>query len=117
MILTILKFLKPLAPYILAALAVLFAYTWIYNKGFNAGKDDGYAKAMDEAKKIVQKMPDCNCPKVPPCEKIDFDKIRGKNVELHVHQNFIIPDTVNANFREVVREELERLEVVRTKRR
>lgn len=80
------QFIKPLAPYLLAALAVIAAYGFIYNKGYNAGKDDGYSKAIVETKKIVSKLPDCNCPPVKPCEKIDFDKVKGRNIELTVKQ-------------------------------
>jgi hypothetical protein len=118
---TILKFLKPLAPYILAALAVLFAYTWIYNKGFNAGKDDGYAKAIDETKKIVQKM-NFKCPDVKPCPPvIDYDKIRGRNIAINLVQHNSVQidgdSLVLKQFSDVVKSQLESLEVVRTKRR
>lgn len=117
---TILRFLKPLAPYILAVVAVMFAYSWIYNRGKQDGIAQAYEGAIAETKKIVAKMPDlkCDCPKVQPCP--DFDKMKGKNITVNLVQNYRMEvegdSLVMDKFSDVVKRHLEELKVVRTKR-
>jgi hypothetical protein len=121
MIFTLLKFLKPLAPYILAVVAVLFAYSWIYNKGKQDGISQAYETAITETKKIVAKM-NFKCPEVKPCPpSIDYDKIKGRNITLNLHQHntveidgdSLIVSKIKESFREVVKE----AELVRCKNR
>lgn len=112
------QFIKPLAPYLLAALAVIAAYGFIYNKGYNAGKDDGYSKSITETKKIVSKLPDCNCPEQKPCQGIDFDKIKSRAVTIENHQHITTSgdSLLIPKIRKVFKEEMEEAKLVRCKR-
>lgn len=119
---TIWKFIKPLAPYILAIVAVLGAYWWIYDKGHDAGVEQGYHNAIGEVAKVVKNMPDlkCDCPKIQPCPALIDDKIKGKNIYVTIHQNNTVEmsgDTLVLNsFTEVVRKLLDERQIVRAKR-
>jgi hypothetical protein len=71
-----------LLPY---ALGVLLAGgAWFH------GKQTGYEKAYKNAMTIVTKMdkqcPDCNCPEQKPCNGIDFDKIKSRNITIENRQ-------------------------------
>jgi hypothetical protein len=81
------NFIKPFAPYLLAGAICFIAYDYVYDKGKDAGKEQGYSNAITEVKKIVAKMPDCNCPKVQPCPALIDDKIKGKNISIVIHQH------------------------------
>lgn len=111
---TILKIVKPLAPYILAAVAVVAAYAAIYDQG----KEAGYNKAIQETAKIVQKLP--KCPELKPCDcppQIDFDKIKSKNVTIQAKTvtNYVLNQ--DSTFREellkAISEELDKRKMSR----
>jgi hypothetical protein len=85
-----------------------------YTKGYGKGYDKGY-----ESRSVIEipKCPDCNCPKIPPSNGIDFDKIKGKGIKIENHQHFELNSQVSDSlFRAILREELLKSNVVRCKR-
>lgn len=79
--------------------------------------------------KTEYKCPDClcNCPKIEPCPpSIDYDKIRGKNIDLTIHQHnhyHIAQDstellpTLKQIIEKSIHSELEKVPVVKCKGR
>jgi hypothetical protein len=119
---TILKFLKPFIPYILAAGCLFFGYKYIKNLGYNEGKDDGYAKAVKELAKLDRKCPDLKCPKYEPCPPaIDYDKMKARNIQVTIHQHNTVQMNADSLYfiklEQLLGKKLNELEVVRTKRR
>lgn len=119
-LLTAWRFIKPLAPYILAVVAIIGAYGIIYAKGYNAGKDAGYANSLEETAKIIKahKCPDCVCPTPKPCGNIDFDKMKSRAITIQNHQHITYggDSLLLPRIREVVREEMEEAKLVKCKR-
>lgn len=70
-------------------------------------------------KKVEYNCPDCNCPKAEPAASIDFDKIRGKNMKLEVHQHYhteVNGDSIAIEtFSAAVKRELDKLKISRCK--
>lgn len=119
-LLTFWRFLKPLAPYILAVVAIAAAYGIIYAKGYNEGKDAGYANSLEETAKIIKahKCGDCKCPTPKPCGNIDFDKMKSRAITIQNHQHITYggDSLLLPRIREVVKEVIEDVPVVRCKR-
>jgi hypothetical protein len=73
------KVIKPLAPYILAVVAVAFAYTYIYNKGKHDGIVKGYNNAIEETRKLIESIPPCECPPTTEVSLQTFDLSKLNN--------------------------------------
>lgn len=119
-LLTAWRFIKPLAPYILAVVAIIAAYGIIYAKGYNAGKDSGYENAIAEHAKRYnkQKCPDCVCPTPKPCGNIDFDKMKSRAITIQNHQHITYggDSLLLPNIRRVFKEELDEAKVVKCRK-
>ena len=76
------------------------------------------------AKVLTKKCPDCNpkisCPppeKCPPCNGIDFDKIKSKALTIQNHQYLTVnaDSSFDVTIRKVIQEEISRAKIARCK--
>lgn len=118
----VLKFLKAAWPFLLAGAVYYIAFL----QGSAHGQQKAHKDFIEQVAKLdKKKCPDCrcNCPEQKPCP--DFDKIKGKNITLHVHtSNMVMFDQdslasvlIKKEFSDIVKTNLEALEVVRAKKR